>query len=195
MSGVNVLAGAHHFVANNEVLSVPPLFLLDSSHSSGIRWSKIWQEGLLIFSFWCILILTEFGHSGIETGMVPRLARMECNRNPVVCLIAVCLAIVCLSIPFIHMTKHGDNTLSSHHHPPSSPSPLFFTATTCHEHPPWAKRRVGPHIDCHATHPDSATTPTWQRCATSQPQQRRHPPMMAIINNANTSPVTNTPRR
>ena len=50
-----------------EVLLVPPLFLLDSGHSGGIRWSRIWQEGLLIFSFRCILSPAEFGHSGIET--------------------------------------------------------------------------------------------------------------------------------
>ena len=41
--------------------------------SGGIQWSKIWQEGLLIFSFRCILIPVEFGHSGIETRMVPGL--------------------------------------------------------------------------------------------------------------------------
>ena len=41
------------------------------AESGGIQWSKIWQEGLLIFSFWCILNPAEFGHSGIETGMVP----------------------------------------------------------------------------------------------------------------------------
>ena len=70
---------------------MPPLFLLDSGHSGGIQWSKVWQEGLLIFSFQCILILAEFGHSGGETRMVPGLTGTECNRNPVVCLFSVCL--------------------------------------------------------------------------------------------------------
>ena len=97
-----------------EVLLVPPLFLLDSGHSGGIWWSRIWQEGLLIFSFRCILSPAEFGHSGIETGMVPRLTGTECNRNPVVCLAFVCLAII-----FTPVTKHKHNTLSSHHQPPT----------------------------------------------------------------------------
>ena len=141
------------------------------AESSGIQCSKIWQEGLLIFSFRSILIPAEFGHSRIETRMVPRLARMECNWNLVVCLITVCLAIVCLTITFIHVTKHGDNTLSSHHHQPLSPSAPFVTASTCCECPPWAKQCVGPHINCHTMHPDSATTPTWQRCAMSPPRQ------------------------
>ena len=144
-----------------------PVILAESGR---IQWSKIWQEGLLIFSFWCILIPPEFGHSGMETGMVPRLVRTECNWNPVVCLITVFLAIVCLTITFIHVTKHGDNTLSSHHHQSWSPSLPFITTTTCCERPPQAKRRVGPHIDCHTMHP--ATTPTWQQCAMSPPQQR-----------------------
>jgi hypothetical protein len=42
-------------VTGMEVLVVPPPFLLDSTESGGIRWSEIWQEGLLIFSFQCIL--------------------------------------------------------------------------------------------------------------------------------------------
>jgi hypothetical protein len=56
---------------------VPPLFLLDSAESGGIRWSEIWQEGLLIFSFRCILSPAEFGQSGIETGMVLGLAKLN----------------------------------------------------------------------------------------------------------------------
>jgi hypothetical protein len=60
-----------------EVLLVPPLFLLDSAESGGIRWGEIWQEGLLIFSFQCILSPAEFGQSGIETGMVPGLAKQN----------------------------------------------------------------------------------------------------------------------
>ena len=102
------------------------------SHQS-FRWSRIWQEGLLIFSFWCILSLVEFGHSRIETGMVPGLIGMECNQNPVVCLIAVCLVFVCLAIIFTPVTKHKHNTLSSHHQPPthsgcSSPLPYIMSA-------------------------------------------------------------------
>ena len=94
--------------------------------SGGIQWSKIWQEGLLIFSFRCILILVEFGHSGIETRT--GLAGMECNWNLVVCLITVCLAIVCMTITFIHITKHGDNTLSSVvHFPPQTLIPKWET--------------------------------------------------------------------
>ena len=102
-----------------KVLLVPPLFLLDSGNLGRIRWSRIWQEGLLIFSFRCILSPAEFGHSGIETGMVPKLTGTECNRNPVVCLITVCLAFVCLAIIFTPVTKHQHNTLSSHHQPPT----------------------------------------------------------------------------
>ena len=169
-----MVSGNFQSASNRRSYQCPPYscwILVIPAESGGIQWSKIWQEGLLIFLFWCILILAEFGHSGIETGMVPGLAGTECNRNPFVCLITVCLAIVCLTIPFIHITKHGDNTLSSHHHPPSSPSPLFVTAAICRERPPWAKQCVGPHIDCHATHPDPATTPTWQQCATSPPRQ------------------------
>ena len=61
------------------------------AESGGIRWSEIWQEGLLIFSFRCILSPAEFGHSRIETGMVPGLTGTECNWNPVVCVFIVCL--------------------------------------------------------------------------------------------------------
>ena len=70
------------------------------AESSGIQWSKIWQEGLLIFSFQCILSLAEFGHSVIETGMVPGLTGMECNQNPVVCLFIVCLFDNCFHIHY-----------------------------------------------------------------------------------------------
>jgi len=38
-----------------EVLSVPPLFLKDSSHSGGIWWNKNQQGGLLTLSFWCFI--------------------------------------------------------------------------------------------------------------------------------------------
>ena len=98
------------------------------AESGGIWWSRIWQEGLLIFSFRCILSLAEFGHSRIETGMVPGLTGMECNQNLVVCLITVCLAFVCLAITFTPVTKHSHNTLSSHHH---QPPPHH-----CHSSPP-----------------------------------------------------------
>ncbi|KIJ94673.1 hypothetical protein K443DRAFT_110004, partial [Laccaria amethystina LaAM-08-1] len=63
-----------------KVLLVPTLFLLDSRDSSGIWWSEIWQEGLLIFSFWYILSPAEFGHSRIETGMVLRLVQQNATR-------------------------------------------------------------------------------------------------------------------
>jgi len=58
----------------------------ESGHSGGFRWNKIWQEGLLKFSFQLLFILAESGHSRIETRMVRRMAGMECNQNPVVWL-------------------------------------------------------------------------------------------------------------
>jgi hypothetical protein len=103
---------------------VPPLFLLDSAESGGIRWSEIWQEGLLIFSFWCILSPAEFGQSEIETGMVPGLAkwndteiRLFVWHMPIAKqAIIVKQTIVCLALFFS-----------------SPPPPAFVTATNvCH---------------------------------------------------------------
>jgi hypothetical protein len=48
--------------------------------SGGFWSSEIWQEGLLIFSFRYILSPAEFGQSGIETGMVPRLEKRNGTR-------------------------------------------------------------------------------------------------------------------
>ena len=127
----------------------------DSGHSGGIQWSRIWQEGLLIFSF-CILSPAEFGHSGIETGMVPRLTGTECNQNLVVCLITVCLAFVCLAITFTPVTKHNHNTLSSHHHQPQAHrrhSSLPPHVMSAHH----GLKCVGCHISCQAT-PHAQTT-------------------------------------
>ena len=190
---------ASHIFSCNDPISVPSSFSLSCSptpHLSfssvpfnfrglisapipvgfwSFRWSKIWQEGLLIFSILCILSPLEFGHSGIETGMVPGLTRTECNQNPIVCLIIVCSAIVCLTSTFIHVTKHSDNTLSSHHHQPSSPSPPFVTAATCHECPLWAKRHVGPphQLPCHTSrlsnHANTATVCHVTTMATTTP--------------------------
>ena len=106
---------------NSEVLSVPPLFLLDSGHSGGIRWSEIWQEGLLFFSFRCILSPAEFGHSGIETRMVPGLTGTECNQNPVVCLFIVCLFDNCFHTRYQTRRQHSLLPLS----PTTKPIPAI----------------------------------------------------------------------
>jgi hypothetical protein len=116
--------------SGKEVLLVPPLFLLDSAESGGIRWSEIWQEGLLIFSFWCILSPAEFGQSVIETGMVCGLAkrhdteiRLFVWHMPIVKQTIVAKqTIVCLAITLL-IPHH-------HHHLPSSALPTFATTAT-----------------------------------------------------------------
>ena len=49
--------------------------------SGGFRRNELWQEGLLFSSFQFLIILVEFTHSGIETGMFCGM-----HWNPVVCV-------------------------------------------------------------------------------------------------------------
>ena len=39
------------------------------AESIGFQRNELWQEALPFSSFQCLIILAEFGHSGIETGM------------------------------------------------------------------------------------------------------------------------------
>jgi len=71
---------------------------------AGIRWNKIWQEGLLFFFIPVPFIPAEFGHSGIETGMFRGICRNGMQWNPVVCLF-VCLFHTC------YQTNHQPNTV------------------------------------------------------------------------------------
>ena len=90
---------------------------LESGHSGGFQWTKIWQEGLLIFPFWIPFIPVEFQHSGIETGMVCRIAGMECNQNPIVWP-HHCQTNHCLALAFTHAAKHHHLFFPSHSSPP-----------------------------------------------------------------------------
>ena len=56
--------------------------------------NEVWQEGLLFWSFRCLIIPAEFGHSGIETGMFRGMRRNGMQRNPVVYLFSICLLII-----------------------------------------------------------------------------------------------------
>jgi hypothetical protein len=118
-----------------EVLLVPPLFLLDSADSGGIRWSEIWQEGLLIFSFRYILSPAEFGQSGIETGMVRGLAKRNgtgirlfvwhiAKQATAAKQTIVCLAFTTLLFPLTTTTS------LRHRRQPSPPPPIVATAAT-----------------------------------------------------------------
>jgi len=106
---------------------------LESSHSSGFWWNKIWQEGLLKFSFWLLFIAAESGHSRIETGMVCRMAGMECNQNLVVWLyhlpnkqlFGIGLHTQCQTWPSLFFPPH------------SSPPPTFTTTASLWHHPQW----------------------------------------------------------
>ena len=64
------------------------------AESGGFRRNEIWQEGLLFLSFQCLIIPAEFGHSGIETGMLRGMRRNGMQRNPVVYLFSICLLII-----------------------------------------------------------------------------------------------------
>jgi hypothetical protein len=120
----------------HEVLLVPPLFLLDSAESGGIRWSEIWQEGLLIFPFWYILSLAEFGQSGIETGMVPGLAKWNGTRMRL--FVWHSLFFSSLSPPPAFITaanpRHRHHLVTLTHHQPSSPAQLRQPWPTQHHH-------------------------------------------------------------
>ena len=78
-------------------LAVPPNScqnLVILVESRGIRWNESWQEGLLFFSFQCLIIPVEFGHSRIVTGMFCGICRNGMQWNPVVCLFSICLLIM-----------------------------------------------------------------------------------------------------
>ena len=64
-----------------EVFSVPPLFLLDSSHSCGFLWNSC---GILVeFTSQNFTPATKLCNSGIYTGMVPGVRSPEWHWNPV----------------------------------------------------------------------------------------------------------------
>jgi hypothetical protein len=108
---------------------------LDSADSGGFRWSEIWQEGLLIFSFRYILSPAEFGQSGIETGMVRGLAKRNgtgirlfvwhiAKQAIVAKQSIVCLAFTILIFPLTTTTS------LRHRRQPSPPPPIVATAAT-----------------------------------------------------------------
>ncbi|EDR00827.1 uncharacterized protein LACBIDRAFT_295669 [Laccaria bicolor S238N-H82] len=55
--------------------------------SGGFQRNEIWQGGLLFSPFRCLTIPVEFGHSGIDTGMIRGMHRNGMQRNPVLCLL------------------------------------------------------------------------------------------------------------
>ncbi|EDR13081.1 uncharacterized protein LACBIDRAFT_322516 [Laccaria bicolor S238N-H82] len=59
--------------------------------SGGFRRNEIWQGGLLFSPFRCLTIPAEFGHSGIDTGMIRGMHRNGMQRNPVLCLFVLLL--------------------------------------------------------------------------------------------------------
>ncbi|EDR16012.1 uncharacterized protein LACBIDRAFT_301592 [Laccaria bicolor S238N-H82] len=90
--------------------------------SGGFRRNEIWQGGLLFSPFWCLTIPAEFGHSGIDTGMIRGMHRNGMQRNPVLCLF------VLLLLPNKgNVTKqiqdHAFFFFFHHHQPSSSPPP------------------------------------------------------------------------
>ena len=54
--------------------------LVIPEESSGIQWNKIWQEGLLFFSFQCLLFQQNLGIPELRLECSAEFAGMECNR-------------------------------------------------------------------------------------------------------------------
>ena len=69
--------------------------LVIRAESSGFRRNDFWQEGLLFPSFRCLIIPAEFGHSGIETGMLCGMHRNGVQRSATEFQLFVCVGYVC----------------------------------------------------------------------------------------------------